>query len=101
MDLQPRNFTVVSVIEDENSQTWLLLRESQYYCEIETGKVIKTETTDQEDERVDEDKIIPDKLREEMWIGARESVKRLNLEENDKDRNNTMDEENFQVPYCV
>ena len=88
MDLQPRNFTVMSVIEDESTQTWLLLRDSQYYCEIETEKVIKTETTDQEDERLDEDKINPDMLREEMWIGARESVKSLNLEENDGDRNN-------------
>ena len=101
MDLQPRNFTVISVIEDESTQTWLLLRDSQYYCEIETEKVIKTETTDQEDERLDEDKINPDMLREEMWIGTRESVKRPDLEENEKGRNDTIDGENFPVPYCV
>ena len=38
---------MLSVIEDLNkTQTWLLLRESQYYCEIETEKVLKTEMTD-------------------------------------------------------
>ena len=46
MNLPVRNFTVLSVIEDLNkTQTWLLLRDSQYYCEIETEKVLKTEIT--------------------------------------------------------
>ena len=97
MNLPVRNFTVLSVIEDKNkTQTWLLLRESQYYCEIETEKVLKTEMTDREDERLDENKISPGKLREEIWIGTRELVRKLgSLKENDQ--NNTIDT----VPYCV
>ena len=100
MKLPVRNFTVLSVIEDLNkTQTWLLLRESQYYCEIETEKVLRTEMTDREDERPDENKISPDKLREEIWIGTLELEKRLNfrLEDNEKDQNNTID----RVPYCA
>ena len=100
MDLPVRNFTVMSVTEDEKSQTWLLLRESQYYCEIETEKVVKTEMTDGEDERRDDYKISPDELKEEIWIGTRELV--IRLEENEKDKNNTIDRDNsFRVPYCV
>ena len=100
MDLPVRNFTVMSVTEDEKSQTWLLLRESQYYCEIETEKVVKTEMTDGEDERRDDYKISPDELKEEIWIGTRELVKHLEhfrLEEKEKDQNDTID----RVPYCV
>ena len=98
MDLPVRNFTVMSVTEDEKSQTWLLLRESQYYCEIETEKVVKTEMTDGEDERRDDYKISPDELKEEIWIGTRELVIRLE----EKDKNNTIDRDNsFRVPYCV
>ena len=98
MDLPVRNFTVMSVMEDEKSQTWLLLRESQYYCEIETEKVVKAEMTDGEDERRDDYKISPDELKEEIWIGTRELV--IRLEENEKDKNNTIDS-SFRVPYCV
>ena len=105
MNLPVRNFTVLSVIEDKNNtQTWLLLRESQYYCEIETEKVLKTEMTDREDERLDENKMNPDVLKEEIWIGTRELVKRLNFrfEENEKDQNNTtIAMDRFQVPFCV
>ena len=98
MDLPVRNFTVMSVTEDEKSQTWLLLRESQYYCEIETEKVVKTEMTDGKDERRDDYKISPDELKEEIWIGTRELVIRLE----EKDKNNTIDWDNsFRVPYCV
>ena len=100
MDLPVRNFTVMSVTEDEKSQTWLLLRESQYYCEIETEKVVKAEMTDGEDERRDDYKISPDELKEEIWIGTRELV--IRLEENKKNENNTIDwDKNFRVPYCV
>ena len=100
MDLPVRNFTVMSVTEDEKSQTWLLLRESQYYCEIETEKVVKAEMTDGEDERRDDYKISPDELKEEIWIGTRELV--IRLEENKKNENNTLDwDKNFRVPYCV
>ena len=100
MDLPVRNFTVMSVMEDEKSQTWLLLRESQYYCEIETEKVVKAEMTDGEDERRDDYKISPDELKEEIWIGTRELV--IRLEENKKNENNTIDWDNsFRVPYCV
>ena len=104
MDLPQRNFTVMSVIKDENTQTWLLLRDSQYYCEIESEKVVKAEMTDrEEDERLDENKINPEKLKEEIWIGTRELVKRINFrfEENEKDQNNTIDMDRFKVPYCV
>ena len=95
MDLPVRNFTVMSVTEDEKSQTWLLLRESQYYCEIETEKVVKAEMTDGEDERRDDYKISPDELKEEIWIGTMELVFRL--EENEKDKNNTIGG----FPYCA
>ena len=95
MDLPVRHFTVISVIEDKNRQTWLLLRESQYFCEIETEKVIKTEMTDLADERIDEKKISPDTLKEEIWIGTMELVFRL--KENEKDKNNAID----RVPYCA
>ena len=95
MDLAVRHFTVMSVMEDKNRQTWLLLRESRYFCEIETEKVIKTEMTDRADERLDEKKINPDTLKEEIWIGTMELVFRL--EENEKDKNNTIGG----FPYCA
>ena len=104
MVLPLRNFTVVSVIEDEKTQTWLLLKDSQYYCEIEAEKVLMAEVTDRKDERLDENKMNAEKLKEEIWIGTRELVKRLNFrfEENEKDQNNTtIDMDRFKVPFCV
>ena len=104
MILPLRNFTVVSVIEDGKTQTWLLLKDSQYYCEIEAEKVLMAEMTDREDERLDENKMNAEKLKEEIWIGTRELVKRLNFrfEENEKDQNNsTIDMDRFKVPFCV
>ena len=103
MDLPLRNLTVMSIIEDENAQTWLLLRDSQYHCEIESEKVLKTEMTDREDERLDENKMNPDILKEEIWIGTWELLKRMNFrfKENEMDHNNTIDMDRFKVPYCV
>ena len=103
MDLPLRNLTVMSIIEDENTQAWLLLRDSQYHCEIESEKVLKTEMTDREDERLDENKMNPDILKEEIWIGTWELLKRMNFrfKENEMDHNNTIDMDRFKVPYCV
>ena len=104
MVLPLRNFTVVSAIEDGKTQTWLLLKDSQYYCEIEAEKVLMAEVTDRKDERLDENKMNAEKLKEEIWIGTRELVKRLNFrfEENEKDQNNTtIDMDRFKVPFCV
>ena len=41
MSLPVRTFTVMSVIEDENTSAWLLLRESGYYCQAEVEKVLQ------------------------------------------------------------
>ena len=88
-------FTVMSVIEDENTQTWLLLRESGYYCEAESEKVIKKDMTDLEKQIVDD----PGQIKEEIRIGIWEMEKKLKLRstKNKKDHNRT----NKRVPYCV
>ena len=91
MDLPLRKFTVMSVIEDENRQTWLLLRDSrsQYYCEAETEKVDKLEITELENKILN-----PGRLKEETWIGTWELAKRQNF---GLDQLSTIN----RVPYCV
>ena len=92
MSLPVRTFTVMSVIEDENTSAWLLLRESRYYCQTEVEKVLQMEITDQEDERPDD----PERLKEKIWVGTWELAKRLNLllDENELDQ---LD----RIPFCV
>ena len=91
MDLPLRKFTVMSVIEDANHQTWLLLRESQsqYYCEAETEKVNKLERTELENKILNSGR-----LKEETWIGSWEMAKTRNFT---RDQLSTIN----RVPYCV
>ena len=92
MSLPVRTFTVMSVIEDENTSAWLLLRESRYYCQTESDKVVKMKIPNREDERPED----PERLKEKIWVGTWELAKRLNLflDENELDQ---LD----RVPFCV
>ena len=85
----------MSVIEDKNTQTWMLLRESGYYCEAEPETVVKKDLTDLEKKIVDD----PGQLNEDVRIGIWEMEKKmsLHLAENKKDQTSTND----RVPYCV
>ena len=101
MNLTMRSLIVMSVFDDPDS-CWLLLKDLQTdkYCEVESEKVLRKEMT--ENEREVEDQINIEKLREEIWIGTREILRKIVKDTtDDSDVSKVMNIDSFKVPYCV
>ena len=101
MNLTLRSLIVMSVFDDPDS-CWLLLKDLQTdkYCEVESEKVLRKEMT--ENEREVEDQINIEKLREEIWIGTREILRKIVKDTtDDSDVSKVMNIDSFKVPYCV
>ena len=122
MDLPLRNFTVVSVDQSGNGSVLLLkhFHPEPHFCEVEAEKVLKAEMKDNDDARIDDSDDSrrdnsdnrrlaanpknTEKLKEEIWIGTREILKRIESSANDflfKNTSITFNIDKFKVPYCV